>query len=278
MVVYSSFFQFRPEAPEERASRTHPILPRWARAAAPLARHRRVFMSGAGPSSSGGHSSASHVDGESLALMRRLQEEDDAAQLMAQEPGLQPHALGLQPRTRPAVRRVHPATLHSWRFKGVRTWLGLEPRRGALTLTLTLTFALTRCAHSRRCRAGSTAGGSGPPVGGGLEQPPAAQWTAPDCEDGELDTRCAGAQARGAPRSQHGQADRPGGASTRGHPLAREPAPEAPATPSPRSHCTTAPLHHCTAAPLHQCTRSAVQDGRQRARPAQAARLPAGEG
>ena len=44
-------------------------------------------MSGAGPSSSGGHSSASHVDGESLALMRRLQEEDDAAQLMAQEPG-----------------------------------------------------------------------------------------------------------------------------------------------------------------------------------------------
>ena len=65
------------------------------------------------------------MDDESLALMRRLQEEDDAAlaaQLMAQEPGLQPHALGLQPRTRPAVRRVHPATLHSWRLKGVRTW------------------------------------------------------------------------------------------------------------------------------------------------------------
>ena len=166
-------------------------------------------MSGAGPSSSGGHSSASHVDGESLALMRRLQEEDDAAQLMAQEPGLQPHALGLQPRTRPAVRRVHPATLHSWRFTGVRTWLGLEPRRGALILTLTITLALTRCAHSRRCRAGSTAGGSGPPVGGGLEQPPAAQWTAPDCEDGELDTRCAGAQARGAPRSQRNMANVP---------------------------------------------------------------------
>ena len=201
----SSFFS--PGQKRQKSARH--LVPRWARAAAPLARHRRVFMSGAGPSSSGGHSSASHVDGESLALMRRLQEEDDAAQLMAQEPGLQPHALGLQPRTRPAVRRVHPATLHSWRFKGVRTWLGLEPRRGALTLTLTITLALTRCAHSRRCRAGSTAGGSGPPVGGGLEQPPAAQWTAPDCEDGELDTRCAGAQARGAPRSQRNMANVP---------------------------------------------------------------------
>ena len=196
------YLRWPAEAPEERACRRR--IPRWARAA-PLARHRRAFMSGAGPSSSGGHSSTSHVDGESLALMRRLQEEDDAAQ----EPGLQPHALGLQPRTRPAVRRTHPATLHSWRLKGVRTWLGLEPRRGALTLTLTLTFALTRCAHSRRCRAGSTAGGSGPPVGGGLEQPPAAQWTAPDCEDGELDTRCAGAQARGAPRSQRNMANVP---------------------------------------------------------------------
>lgn len=117
------FFQSRPEAPEERAT----PLPRWARAAAPLARHRRVFMSGAGPSSSGGHSSASHVDGESLALMRRLQEEDDAAQLMAQEPGLQP------PRTRPAA--THPA------------------RRATCSPCHPAQLAVQRCAHLVRVRA-----------------------------------------------------------------------------------------------------------------------------
>ena len=52
-------------------------------------------MSTAGPSSSGGlsaasHAAASHADAESLALMKRLQEEDDAAlaaQLMAQDTG-----------------------------------------------------------------------------------------------------------------------------------------------------------------------------------------------
>ena len=65
--------------------------------------------------------------------------------------------------------------------------------------------------HSRRRRACSAAGGPGPPGGRAIEQPRTGGWSAPDCEDSELDTRCAGAQARGAPRAQHGQAHRPRG-------------------------------------------------------------------